>query len=218
MKQIFLVIFMLGLGISTAAASTLRVTCEDQAAGAEVTINDKYKGECPIDIQLSEGKHSLKAVKKINGKNKTFQEQVRMGDGVTKRIEVTFGASTGAPVTAIRVDQNAIAQQRYAVEMEEYNRSIQSCLPKYRVELQRLKDVVNDLHERGYAGCLEYRAGLGYTTPSEAKCGNPTWDGNSTRFITNDRYEKVEFDEYFSMKLTSAQDWCEKQFTAPRAP
>jgi hypothetical protein len=219
MKQIFIAFLMFGLGISTAAASTLRVTCEDQAAGAEVTINDKYKGECPIDIQLNEGKHSLKAVKKINGKNAVFQEQVKIGDGVTKRIEVIFGGASGkaSPATGIRVDQNAIAKQRYAVEMEEYNRSVRSCLPKYSVEHQRLKDVVSGIYDKAYNHCIAYYTRKEFDDP-ESKCGNPTWDGKRI-YVRGEGYdESREYKDYLNIDMSSAEKWCADQFTRPEAP
>lgn len=53
-----------------AQASTLRVTCDDGAAGAAVSVNGKFKGECPVDIQVAEGKVVLKATKSIDGKKK----------------------------------------------------------------------------------------------------------------------------------------------------
>jgi len=219
MKQIFLVFFMLGLGISTATASTLRVTCDDQATGAEISINGKYKGECPIDIQVNEGKHSLKAVKKIDGKDAIFQEQVRMGDGVTKRIEVTFGASasSAAPAAAIRVDQNAVARQRYEIEMAEYNKSIQSCLPKYVIEKRRLKNAVDQLFKIQYNECLERRAEIigddNGMNIRRQQCGESSWDGKYS-YIAKDW---PEYDEY-RLFADTKEEWCEDQFTKPKAP
>lgn len=220
MKQILMGFLVLCLGIAVAEASTLRVTCDDSAVGAEISINGKYKGECPIDIQVNEGKHSLKAVRKIDGKDSVFKDEIRIGDGVTKRVEVSFGASTGTstPAAAIRVDQNAIAQQRYAVEMEEYNRSIQSCLPKYSVEKSRLKNIVNVGYKDYYQSCVDKLADYIQEYQKRGACGSPTWDGTSELHSgygsdLNDAYRT-----YSEFSETSAADWCESQFTKPKAP
>lgn len=228
MKQTFLVLFILGLGISSANASTLRVICNDRTTGAEVSINGKYKGECPIDVQVNEGKHNLKAVKKINGKNETFQEQVRIGDGVTKRIEVTFGASAGEAVTAIRIDQKAMAQQRYEAELAEYNRSIEACLPKHAVEERRLKQAVKNKHKELYAECLDERSEVisslvrsGSRSLADARslnCGDSSLDPENVGF-DNDHLDVSKTDEYKEYRGSWGKDrWCERQFTKPTAP
>jgi len=218
MRQIFLVYFVFGFGILAAEASTLRVTCDDQAVGAEISIDDKYKGECPIDIQVTEGKYSLKAVKKINGKNAVFKNEVKIGDGVTKRIEVLFGAPQGAAAAAptIRIDHNAVAQQRREIEMTEYKRSIQNCLPKFEVELSRLKEQIRSGYKRKYNDCLErYAERIEESTQGKAyirqvTCGDPSWDGE-------DAFELTEYGYwiFFNMRQEGAQAWCEKKFTKP---
>jgi len=220
MKQILMGFLVLGLGSTVAEASTLRVTCDDSAAGAEISINGKYKGECPIDIQVNEGKNSLKAVKKIDGKDTVFKDEVRVGDGVTKRVEVTFGASAGAsaPATAIRVDQNAVAQQRYEIEMAEYNRSIQSCLPKHAVELNKRKQAVKDMWRAKWAECRDSQIARGYEEKVLSHCGTSTWNGD----VNNAFYDiyvsgSSEGDALNGFEYEQ-QEWCEKQFTKPNAP
>lgn len=72
-----------------AAGSMLRVTCGDDAAGAGIRIDGKFKGECPLDIQLPEGSHNLLVVKPTDESHEGFFEQdIRMGDGVVKKVEV----------------------------------------------------------------------------------------------------------------------------------
>jgi tetratricopeptide (TPR) repeat protein len=71
-----------------AGASMLRVACEDYDAGAEVFVNGKFKGECPIDFQVAPGTNKLRVVKKIDNEyERVFQQDFRIGDGVVKKIE-----------------------------------------------------------------------------------------------------------------------------------
>lgn len=41
-----------------AAGSMLRITCEGEDVGAEVLVNGKFRGECPIDLSASNSPHS----------------------------------------------------------------------------------------------------------------------------------------------------------------
>lgn len=217
--KIILVLLMFGLGIAHAEASTLRVTCEDEATGAEVSVNGKYKGECPIDIQVNEGKHSLKAVKKIDGKNAIFKEEVRMGDGVTKRIEISFGATKGSAAPAIQIDQNAVAQQRYQAEMDEYNKSIQSCLPKYASELSRRKQAVREVYKVKWAECKQRNIDNEMTGDWVMRCGPYSWDESDSTELSYGSVSKTE--EAIALKeltYSNAESWCKKQFTKPRVP
>ena len=84
-------LFILALSISTtvnAAGSMLRVTCEGDDVGAEVLINGKFKGECPMDVQVPAGVSKLLVQKKINNEDYLFEQDIRMGDGGVKRVEV----------------------------------------------------------------------------------------------------------------------------------
>ena len=55
----------LGCAAANAQVSLLRVTCEGDDVGAEVTLNGKFKGECPVDIQAGSGTVKLRVVKKV---------------------------------------------------------------------------------------------------------------------------------------------------------
>ncbi len=73
--------------------SALRVFCDDDAAGAEVSINGKFKGECPLDVSVPEGLLKLSVVKKLDEEHqRSFNQDIRIGDGVLKRIDVRLGA------------------------------------------------------------------------------------------------------------------------------
>jgi formylglycine-generating enzyme required for sulfatase activity len=82
-------------GASAADNSMLRVVCDGDAAGAEVSINGKFKGECPIDIQVPAGNVKLTVRKKVDANHeRLFEQEIRIGDGVVKKIEVQLGYSS----------------------------------------------------------------------------------------------------------------------------
>lgn len=75
----------------SAHASALRVTCEGANIGAEVSINGKFKGECPIDIEVPAGTIKLRVVKKIDKEyERVFEQELRMGEGVAKKIDAVL--------------------------------------------------------------------------------------------------------------------------------
>ena len=90
-------LFIFALSISTvanAAGSMLRVTCEGDNIGAEVLVNGKFRGECPIDIQVPEGSLTLLVRKKADGgRERMFEQDIRMGDGSVKKVEAHLGAA-----------------------------------------------------------------------------------------------------------------------------
>lgn len=72
-----------------AAGSMVRVSCEGANAGAEVFLNGKYKGECPLDMQVSPGALKLTARKRIDAdKENRWEQEANLGDGVVKKFEV----------------------------------------------------------------------------------------------------------------------------------
>lgn len=76
------------------AAAALRISCDGSSAAAEVSINGQFKGECPLDVQVEPGEIQLRAVKR-EGKTKqrVFEQTLRLGDNVVKRIEILLGAA-----------------------------------------------------------------------------------------------------------------------------
>ena len=58
-SKLLLLSLLLGLD-ANAAGSLLRISCDGNDIGAEVYINDKFKGECPVDIQVPEGIQKLR--------------------------------------------------------------------------------------------------------------------------------------------------------------
>ncbi|MFZ4285045.1 PDZ domain-containing protein [Variovorax sp. HJSM1_2] len=72
-----------------AQKAVLRVTCEGPDAGAEVFINGKVKGECPLDIMVDPGNVEFKAVKPISeAKEGVFEQTFRIGSDVVKKVTI----------------------------------------------------------------------------------------------------------------------------------
>ncbi|MDO9100731.1 MAG: TonB-dependent receptor [Candidatus Nitrotoga sp.] len=77
-----------------AAVSNLSVTCNDEDMGAEVFINGKFKGKCPLDLTVPAGKLKLKVQKKVDALNdRVFEQEIRVGKGVNKHVKVPLVAA-----------------------------------------------------------------------------------------------------------------------------
>lgn len=85
----FLSLLLLAPTSGNAAGSMVRVSCEGANAGAEVFLNGKLKGECPLDMQVSPGALKLTARKRIDADNENrWEQEANLGDGVVKKFEV----------------------------------------------------------------------------------------------------------------------------------
>lgn len=195
-----------------AETSTLRVACDEDADGASISVNGKFKGECPIDIKANAGVLKVKAVKEIDGKTKSKTLDVRIGDGVTKRIEMSFGSSgssSGSSSASAQPDPRAVAQLRYEAEVAEYNRSIDECRPRFDDALRNARLEAKEAFEEHKAACIEAK---GEWDPI---CG--VWDSHSQVLL--DRRKKAEKKyEYMNSGDDPAGKWCAGQFTAPQRP
>lgn len=77
--------------IEKQATSVVRITCDGSDIGADVTIDGKFKGQCPLDLKIAEGSHKLQVVKAIDEKNERyFERDLRIGDDVIMKIEVVL--------------------------------------------------------------------------------------------------------------------------------
>lgn len=94
MKRALILCFLLaGSSGGYAADSMLRIACDGDNVGAEVTVNGKFKGDCPLDMQVAEGTVKLRVQKKVDAqRERVFEQEFRIGDGVVKKIEVKLGA------------------------------------------------------------------------------------------------------------------------------
>ncbi|VTU25619.1 Beta-lactamase HcpA precursor [Variovorax sp. SRS16] len=106
-----------GPGAATAAErAVLRVACEGDNVGAAITLNGRFKGECPVDITVLEGRIQLRAVKQVDdSRERTFEQGFSVVGGTGKRIDVVLGPVQLTADAQQRESQRAKeAQQRKA--------------------------------------------------------------------------------------------------------
>lgn len=95
--------------------STLRISCGGASAGAEITVNGQFKGECPLDLQVPAGSFKLVGRKTVDAeKERRYTQEVRVGDGVVKTVDVDLGS----PVL------NAAAQKRLEDKFNADNKAL----------------------------------------------------------------------------------------------
>jgi TPR repeat protein len=76
---------------SASASSTLQIACGNDAVGAEILVNGKFKGDCPLDVKVQAGNVKLKVVQKLDaGAERVFEQTFRLGDDVIKRVDVVL--------------------------------------------------------------------------------------------------------------------------------
>ena len=96
-----------------AGTSILHVLCEGDNAGAEVSVDGKFKGKCPLDMQVSPGILKLRAVKYAGSLyEQVFEQDVHMIDGSVMEVEARLGTT----------QLNAVDQQQDAAQREQNNR------------------------------------------------------------------------------------------------
>ena len=74
------------------AESIVRIKCDDQNADAEIYINGKFMGNCPLDVPAADGMVNLRARKLVNNGDyeQLFEKELRVVDGVAQRVEVNL--------------------------------------------------------------------------------------------------------------------------------
>ena len=78
----------------TILVRTNRIACDGSNKGAEVEVNGKFKGQCPLDLQVPEGVVNLKVRQVIDDlEERVYEEKMRIGDGVVKKVDVVLGPS-----------------------------------------------------------------------------------------------------------------------------
>lgn len=71
---------------NASAASGIRISCDKD--DAEVYVDGKIKGNCPVDVKVKEGKHKV-VIKKDNGDGsyEYFEKSVLVGDDVLSKVD-----------------------------------------------------------------------------------------------------------------------------------
>lgn len=76
-----------------AAGSVLRVVCSGGDVGADVLVNGKFKGECPLDIHVPMGTLKLKVFKKVDAfSDRIFEQEIQVNYASVKRVDVLLSA------------------------------------------------------------------------------------------------------------------------------
>lgn len=90
-KAVWVLAWALAMHTAATATSMLRIACDDEAAGAMVTVNGRQMGECPLDMQVQPGQVTIQSSKPRDAETQwVFEQSLFLGDGVVKRIELTF--------------------------------------------------------------------------------------------------------------------------------
>ncbi len=111
--QTLLSLWSFAPGDARAAGALLRIACDGDAQGAEVQIDGKFKGDCPVDVQVPEGTHKLRAFKAMDAETeRVYEIELRVADGTIKKVEVVLSAP----------QMSEAARQRAAVASEKARR------------------------------------------------------------------------------------------------
>jgi formylglycine-generating enzyme required for sulfatase activity len=102
---------------ANAKGSGIKVHCEEENVGAEITINGVFKGECPLVIEVEPGRLTFRAFKSDSNYDYVFEQDIRMGDGALKDIYVVLEKRLNA--AGQRAENARLATEREAAAREE---------------------------------------------------------------------------------------------------
>lgn len=177
--------------------AVVRVVCVDDSAGAEISVNEVFKGDCPLDIPVSAGTVKLRAFKKIDeSRESVFETEFRMAGGTVKRVEVELGAPRLNAAAAKR-DEEARRKQE-----DERKQAAEARAREAAAELAtlRLKATAGDADamltlaetiEAGQGEPTDERAAFWYSKAAAA--------GNAyASFVTSDYYPRAKVSAQYS--------------------
>lgn len=100
---------VLFVSMTAQADSIIRVKCDDKDAGAEVFLDGKSVGNCPLDVPVQkEGQVKLSARKMVNADyEQLFEKWLNMVDGVPQRVQLVMSA---AQITADAARRKLVAE------------------------------------------------------------------------------------------------------------
>jgi TPR repeat protein len=173
-----LVASLLGVFSTTQAAdSGLRVTCEGGDVGAEVWVNDKFRGECPVDLKVPAGTLRLMVRKQVDAERvRLFEQDIRMGEDSIKKVEAVLVLQLSAE--GERREGERVAKQREdALKKAENEKTKQDEFLKLSRDAQagdaRAMEMIGDLYASGNGvKMLNIDAGRWYAQSMAA--GNPS--------------------------------------------
>jgi len=97
LKFVWVVVASVGVAMATVSVPVqasgkagLRILCDGEARNADVTINGKPFGSCPMDIEIPAGRIDLQVSKAdATGTSRVFRESFTLVGGALRRVEVT---------------------------------------------------------------------------------------------------------------------------------
>jgi len=120
---------------SESPLAMLRIVCDGPARNAEVTINGVFKGECSVDVPVTEGSLKLRVVKKVDAqREQVFEQEIRMAAGTVKRLDVELGPVQANPKA--RREEEERARQQQALEAQRTAQAQRIALERERKEAE----------------------------------------------------------------------------------
>lgn len=191
---------MLALGNALAAGSLLRIACDGESRGANVTVNGKFKGQCPIDVMVTEGTQRL-LVEKQFGQEAigTYTTELRIGDGVVQKIDVTLEKKLTEFGKRAAAENHKKALEAYQRETEEHANRLAARNGAVRLCVEDMETKAQEKGQDCYfnsGGCV---GGLFCETYKERKL-------------------RCYGDEYGRINTAPFEAICQKRYPEPRPP
>lgn len=131
----FFIATALLVGTANAGQGMLRISCGSEEK-VDIYVDGKLKGECPLDVAVAEGRHTVKAVKAVDADRvKTWESAQAIGDGVAKKLDISLGAATLTPQAVARaeaaqrkqIEAHKLALRQLGYELGRYFRDCDTC-------------------------------------------------------------------------------------------
>ncbi|MDI1300345.1 MAG: hypothetical protein PSX71_00350 [bacterium] len=106
----------MALSFSATAGSFVRIKCDDQNTGAEISINGRSVGACPVDAAVEAGTVRLQARKTAGDYEQLFEKQLTVTEGVPQRVEVILSAPQLTSAGRLRQEAVEAGKQLQAAE------------------------------------------------------------------------------------------------------
>jgi hypothetical protein len=163
---------LLAPAYANAENAMVRITCEDNDKGAEVQVDGKFKGECPVDIMLPEGTHKFRVSKKFDDtQDRLFEQEFRLGGGTSKKIDVVL--SPPQPNAAAKRTADAANRERYKQAEASLAKKIQMA---GNGDIDAKRDLT-DSYTLDSKGCYIYN-------PLQSADETVTWTGGCRKGLT----------------------------------
>lgn len=179
------------------AVSMVRIACDADNAGAAISVNGRFRGDCPLDVQVEPGTIRIDAVKRVDdSRERLFSEAFRIGDGAARRVEVMLSAPRLNAEAQKQRDERLAADREAAAEREtRRQRELAGQQRLWQQQLEQLQaaaaagDVaamwrLGRWHENGYRVVQDRNAALAWYRKA-AEAGHAGGMGGVAAFLYN---------------------------------